>query len=100
MLRHARLLNRNALDILYKITVRSILDYSLPIFYHTLNLTDKLWLDRIQYSAAKLLTGCLHTTSKLKLNLELGWEIIEERELDTLELPFFTKFIKTKLGHL
>ena len=64
---------------LYKITVRSILDYGLPIFYHTLNLTDKLRLDRIQYSAAKLVTGCLHTTSKHKLNLELGWETIGER---------------------
>ena len=26
-----------------------------------------------------MVTGCLHTTSKHKLNLELGWETIGER---------------------
>ena len=79
VLRHIRFLNRRTLDMLYKLNVRSVLDYGLPIFYHTLNLTDKERLDRIQYSAAKLVTGCLHTTSKHKLNLELGWETIGER---------------------
>ena len=64
---------------LYKLIVRSALDYGLPIFYHTLNITDKERLDRIQYSAAKLVTGCLHTTSKHKLNLELGWETNGDR---------------------
>ena len=64
---------------LFKLNLRSVLDYGLAIFYHTLTLTDKERLDRIQYSATKLVTGCLHTTSKHKLNLELGWETIGER---------------------
>ena len=66
VLRHVRFLNRSTLDMLYKLNVRSVLDYGLPIFYHTLNLTDKERLDRIQYSAAKLVTGSLHT--KVNIN--------------------------------
>ena len=41
VLRHIRFLNQSSLDMLYKLIVRSVLDYGLPIFYHTLNLTDR-----------------------------------------------------------
>ena len=36
-------------------------------------------LDRIQYRVAKLVTGTLHYTNKLKLYQELGWETIQSR---------------------
>ena len=59
--RHVRFPNRSTLDLLYKRTLRSILDYGLQIYYNTLQLTKKNWLDRIQYSVAKLVIGTLHT---------------------------------------
>jgi hypothetical protein len=59
--------------------VRSIIDYALPVFYHTLKVTEKNRLEQIQYRAAKLVTGTLHYSSREKLNTELGWESIETR---------------------
>ena len=75
VLRHVKMLKRNTLDLLYKITVRSIIDYSLPVYGNNLKLTELARLDRIQYRAAKLVTGAEHFTNREKLNTELGWEI-------------------------
>ena len=36
VLRKSKMLSRHTLDILYKITVRSIIDYALPVYYHSL----------------------------------------------------------------
>ena len=90
VLRQAKYLQRQTLDILFKLTIRSVIDYGLPIHYHTLKLTDKNRLEQIQYRAAKLVTGALHLTSKEKLNAELGWETIATRA-DTLGLGIFFK---------
>ena len=95
VLRHVRFLNRSTLDLLYKLTVRSVLDYGLQIYYNTLKLTEKNRLDRIQYSAAKLVTGTLHTTSKIKLNQELGWETISDRA-NYLGITLFHKIHKNE----
>ena len=53
-------------------------------------------LDRIQYSAAKLVTSTLHYTSREKLFAELGWESIKQRAV-YLGLTLFHK-IRCKLG--
>ena len=45
-------------------------------------------MERIQYSAEKVVTGALHFTSKDKLNTELGWESIRKRS-DILGLDIF-----------
>ena len=66
------------MDLLYKITVRSVIDYALPVYYKSLKLTDIARLENIQYRAAKIVTGANHFTSKVKLNCELGWESIVE----------------------
>ena len=79
VLRKVKMLSRHTLDILYKITVRSIIDYALPVYYHSLKVTDKAKLDRIQYAAAKVVTGVRHQASKNKLNHELAWEEIKTR---------------------
>ena len=79
VLRHVKLLKRNTLDLLYKITVRSVIDYALPVYANNLRLTELARLDRIQYRAAKLVTGALHFTSRVKLNIELGWENFDTR---------------------
>ena len=44
----------------------------------------------MQYKAAKLATGVLHFTSRVKLNLEMGWEEISSRA-EFLGLSLFHK---------
>ena len=84
------LANQARWDILYKLTVRSVIDYALPIYGNNLKKTDLSRLDSLQYRAAKLVTGALHHTSKEKLNCELGWESIKKR-IDFLGLCLFQK---------
>ena len=74
VLRNVKCLKRNTLDLLYKITVRSLIDYALPIYANNLKLSDLARLDSLRYRAGKLVSGALHYTSREKLNKELGWE--------------------------
>ena len=78
MLRGVKLLSRQTLDVLYKLTVRSVVDYGLPVYYNNLKLTELARLENLQYKAGKLVTGAYHYTSKDKLNSELGWESNKE----------------------
>ena len=75
---------------LYKITVRSVLDYALPVYFKTLKQTEIARLEQIQYRAAKLVTGALHYSSRDKLNIELGWNTILTRS-DIFRLNIFLK---------
>jgi hypothetical protein len=59
VLRSVKLLSRQTLDLLYKITVRSVIDYGLPIYFKTLKQTEMARLENIQYRAAKIVTGAL-----------------------------------------
>ena len=79
VLRSVKLLSRQTLDILYKIVVRSVIDYALPVYYKTLRQNELQRLENVQYRAAKIVSGALHLTSREKLNKELGWESISER---------------------
>ena len=90
VLRNVKLLSRQTPDLLYKLTVRSVVDYALPVYYKCLKVTDLARLENLQYKAAKIVTGAYHFTSKEKLNLELGWETIKARG-DLLSLNFFQK---------
>ena len=90
VLRRVKLLSRQTLDLLYKITVRSVIDYALPVYLKTLKQTEIARLENIQYRAAKIVTGAFHYTSKNKLNVELGWETVEKRS-DILSLNIFHK---------
>ena len=90
VLRSVQFLSRQKLDILYKITVRSVVDYALPVYFKTLKQTEISRLEQLQYRAAKLVTGALHLTSREKLNNELGWETIQKRS-DILGLSIFHK---------
>ena len=62
----------------------------MPIYANTLKMNEIARLEKIQYQAAKLVTGTLHFTSKDKLNTELGWESIKKR-IDFLGLCLFQK---------
>ena len=75
---------------LYKIQIRSCIDYMLPVYYHTLKQTDKARLDNVQYRAGLLASSALYYTSKDKLNIELGWEKLSDRA-DFLGLTIFHK---------
>ena len=79
VLRSVKMLKRHTLDLLYKLTVRSCIDYALPVYYHSLKVTDRAKLSQIQYTAGKVVCGALHCTSKQKVNTELSWESIEDR---------------------
>ena len=79
VLRSVKLLSRQTLDVLYKICVRSVIDYGLPVYCKNLKQTEISRLEQLQYRAAKIVCGALHLTSRDKLNKELGWESISER---------------------
>ena len=93
VLRSVKMLKRQTLDVLYKLQVRSLLDYSLPVFYNSLSAKQKLRLDKIQYTAAKIVSGALHLTSKERLYNDLGWENIPSRA-EFLGLSLFHKLGK------
>ena len=71
-------------------TVRSLIDYALPVYGNQIKKTELAQLDNLQYRAAKLVTGAYHLTNREKLNLELGWESIQQR-CDILCLNIFHK---------
>ena len=93
VLRSVKMLKRHTLDLLYKLTVRSCIDYALPVYYHSLKVTEKAKLSKIQYTAGKIVSGALHLTGKETLNTELSWESIETRA-DFLGLSIFHKIAK------
>ena len=90
VLRSVKYLSRKTLDLLYKVTVRSLIDYALPVYGNNLKFTDINRLEQLQYRAAKLVVGALPYTSREKLNRELGWETIKKR-IDYLGLSIFHK---------
>ena len=79
VLRNVKFLKRNTLDLLYKIIIRSVIDYALPVYANNLKLTELARLDRLQHKAGKLVCGALHYTRRVKLNNELGWETFQQR---------------------
>ena len=90
VLRSVKYLKRKTLDLLYKVTVRSVIDYALPIYGNNLKIIDLNRLEQLQYRASKLVTGSLNFTSRDRLNEELGWESIRKR-IDYLGLNIFHK---------
>ena len=79
VLQSVKYLDRSTLDILYKLTVRSVIDYSLPLFYGNLRQTEMVRLRQLQYRGAKIVSSALHFTSQEKLEIELGWESLPVR---------------------
>ena len=71
------MLQRKTLDLLFKVTVRSVVDYALPLYRNS----ELARLEQLQYRGAKIVTGALHFTSREKLNEELGWETIKKNAL-------------------
>ena len=63
VLRSIKMLQRQTLDILFKVTVRSVMDYALPLYGNTLKQSELARLEQLQYRGAKLVSGALHLTS-------------------------------------
>ena len=79
VLRSIKYLKRSTLDLLYKVCVRSVIEYGLVLYWHTLKPTEAARLNQIQYRASKLVTGALHFTSQTRLEADLSWETIADR---------------------
>ena len=70
--------SRNVLDLSYKMYVRPHLDYGDVIFHNQrMDLMDLV--ERVQYKAALIVSGCWQGTSRVKLYDELGWESLSNR---------------------
>ena len=63
------------------------------LYYQSCTDKEKAKYDKIQYNAARLVTGTLPYTSKEKLFVELGWETIEDRAY-ILGICLFHKIVK------
>ena len=90
VLRSCKFLDRSTLDMLYKITIRSVIKYGLVVYFHSLTQCQKRRLSQVQYRAAKVVTGGLHFSSQDKLEQDLSWETISDRA-DFLSLCIFHK---------
>ena len=73
VLRSIRNLKRSTLDLLYKVCVRSVIEYGLVLNWHTLKPTEAARINEIQYMAAKLCSGALHFTNQNRLEADLSW---------------------------
>ena len=83
-------LSRQCLDVLYKLHVRSSIDYAIVVFGPSLNVQQLRKLDSLNYRAARLVTGALKFTNSVKLLNELGWESTSKR-IEYLSLCLFYK---------
>ena len=90
VLQTVRFLSRPVLDVLYKLQIRSVIDYGLIIFYNTLNQSDITRINCIQYLSARVVAGALPYTSRIKLDADLGWEDLSTR-YEMLGLSMFHK---------
>ena len=72
-------LSRQCLDVLYKLHIRSTIDYGIAVFGPSLSNKQIDILDNLQYKAGKIVTGALKFTSKENLQRELGWENTRKR---------------------
>ena len=89
----SKFVDRNVLDLSYKMYVRPHLDYGDVIFHNQrADLMDLI--ERVQYKAALIVSGCWQGTSRDKLYDELGWESLSDRR----EVRRLTIFYKIKNG--
>lgn len=85
-------LSRQCLDVLYKLHIRSTIDYGISVFGPSLCNKQIDILDNLQYKAGKIVTGALKFTSKENLQRELGWENTRKR-IEFICLSQFRKIV-------
>ena len=75
---------------MYKLHVRSIIDYALPVYGLALDRNQIAKLEKIQYFAARVATSTPKCSSTEKLYKDLGWESISTR-IKYLSISLFHK---------
>ena len=78
-LQSVKYLKRSSLDILYKVCVRSTIEYGLVLYWHTLKQTEAARLVQIQYRAARVCSGTFMFTNQSRLEADLSWESVADR---------------------
>ena len=74
----SKYVDRNVLNSCYKLYVRPHLDYG-DVIYHNQRADLMDLVERVQYKAALIVSGCWQGTSREKLYDELGWESLSDR---------------------
>ena len=69
-------LSRRTLEIMYMSFIRPILEYG-NVLFDGCGVNNQVKLNRVQYEAAKIVSGATHGTSSDLLNNELGWETLQ-----------------------
>ena len=83
-------LSRRTLDTIYKMNIRSCIDYCCQVWGPSLNETQISKIDKVQYRAAKIVSGAMYRTSSSALRNELGWESTKDR-INYLSIIHFNK---------
>ena len=76
----SKYVNREVLNLTYKMYVRPHFDYG-DVIYHNQSKDSMDLLDKLQYQSALIVTGCWKGTSRVKIFSELGWESLADRRI-------------------
>ena len=82
------ILNRKTLEICYFSFIRPLIEYA-DVVWDNCTQRDKLELERIQYEAARIVTGCNRLVSIEDLLHECGWESLSDRRRKHKLILFF-----------
>ena len=74
----SKFMNRDKLNLMYKMYIRSHLDNG-DVIYHNQLAEMMKKLESVQYNAGLIVTGCWKGTSMEKIYSELGWESLDNR---------------------
>ena len=81
-------LDRRSLEIIYISFIRPLLEYGDVVFSNCTN-EQILTLEKIQYEAARIVSGTTKLVSIQKLSDEIGWESLETRRLKHRLILFY-----------
>ena len=76
----SKYVDRNVLDLSYKMYIRPHLDYG-DVIYHYQRRDLMNLIENVQYKGALIMSGCWQGTSCDKLYEELGWESLSDRNM-------------------
>jgi hypothetical protein len=69
---------RHALEQIYFTFIRSIIEYG-DVVYDRCGMMNEAKLNKVQYNAAKIVSGAIHGTGYISILEELGWETLDSR---------------------
>lgn len=76
----SKYINREKLDLAYKMHVRPHLEYG-DVIFHARSADLMKLIESVQYQAGLIVGGCWKGTSREKLYKELGWESLADRRI-------------------